>query len=329
MRYLDRIHHGDCSELLGDLPSESVDLIVSSPPYNLGKEYEARRALDQYLDHQTRVLEECVRVLRPTGSIYWQVGAFSDSGTLIPLDIRFFPILESLGLQPRNRIVWVRQHGLHARRKFSCRHETILWFTKTEDYYFDLDSIRVPQKYQSKKAWTGKRKGQLTCNPDGKNPGDIWAFRNVKHNHEERTKHPCQFPEDLVARIVLSSCPPGGTILDPYLGAGTVAVVAKSSGRHFVGAETDPAYCEIAERRLSGAPDEDGSFANLKNLRDHVERTGEPIERLRYDVQVSDVATPRKNARILPESHHLIEQERRLVYEAEAFAARRSSEEAS
>ncbi|MGH8588400.1 MAG: DNA-methyltransferase [Gammaproteobacteria bacterium] len=202
---LDQLLPGDCVSLLRSLPDDCVDLIVSSPPYNLGKEYEAKKALDIYLGGQTTVLRECARVLRRSGSVFWQVGAFADAGVLIPLDVRFFPILESLGLVPRNRIVWVRQHGVHARRKFSCRHETLLWFTKSDEYVFNLDAIRVPQKYQNKKYWRGDRRGTLSCHPHGKNPGDIWVFRNVKHNHEEQTIHPCQFPEDLISRIVLST----------------------------------------------------------------------------------------------------------------------------
>src|SRR5579872_3994458 len=141
--FLDRIILGDCRELLEELPDESIDLIVSSPPYNLGKEYETRQALDVYLRDQSLVLSQCKRVLKKTGSLFWQVGAYSDLGMLIPLDVRFFPILEALNLIPKNRIIWVRQHGLHARRKFSCRHETILWFTKSNDHKFNLDRIRV------------------------------------------------------------------------------------------------------------------------------------------------------------------------------------------
>jgi adenine-specific DNA-methyltransferase len=318
---VDQIVHGDCLQLLRGLPDGSVDLIVSSPPYNIGKEYEARRALQHYLAEQSVVLHECARVLRSTGSIFWQVGAFSDSGSLIPLDVRFFPILEDCGLIPRNRIMWVRQHGLHANRKFSCRHESILWFTKGERHKFKLDEIRVPQKYQNKKAWTGEKKGQLTCNPDGKNPGDIWIFRNVKHNHEEQTIHPCQFPEDMIARVVLAVTDPGDLVFDPYMGTGTVAVVARDHGRHFLGAELDPKYHAVAQRRLRGEPDEHGSFANLKTLRDYCERTGQPVERFRFDMQVGEVASDRSKAKIYPEEHHLVELEERLSYEEDAFAA--------
>lgn len=317
----DTIHRGDCLELLRALPDGSVDLVVSSPPYNLGKEYESKQALDHYLDEQTVVLGECARVLSAKGSIFWQVGSFSDDGMLIPLDIRFFPILESLGLIPRNRIAWIRQHGLHARNKFSCRYETILWFTKTDRYVFNLDAVRVPQKYQNKKAWRGEKKGQLTCHPDGKNPSDIWIFRNVKHNHEEQTIHPCQFPEDMIARIVVAVTDPGGVVLDPYMGTGTVAVVARDHNRHFLGAEIDPRYYEVAVRRLSGEPDERGSFPNLKTLRQWVARHGAPIEKYRFDVQVGDVPTDGSQAKIYPEEHHLAEMEERLEYEESAFSA--------
>ncbi len=324
---LNHIFLGDCRKLLAQLPDESIDLVVSSPPYNLGKEYEARRALEIYLEEQTLVLRECSRILKKTGSLFWQVGAFSDRGMLIPLDIRFFPILEACGLIPRNRIVWARQHGLHAQKKFSCRHETILWFTKSESYTFNLDAIRVPQKYQNKKHYRGTRKGELSCNPDGKNPGDIWLFRNVKHNHEEQTIHPCQFPEDLIARIVLATTNKGEVVFDPYMGAGTVAVVARECDRSFIGAELEQKYYNVALRRLSGEPDENNCFPNLKTLREYVERTGEPIEKFRFDVQVGERATERRKAKIYPEEYHLQELEERLLYEEAAFACDRRGEE--
>lgn len=318
---LDKIFLGNCIELLRSLPDECVDLVVSSPPYNLGKEYEARQALEIYLEDQRVVLRECSRVLKKSGSLFWQIGAFSERGMLIPLDIRFFPILESCGLIPRNRIIWARQHGLHAQKKFSCRHETILWFTKSDTYTFNLDAIRVPQKYQNKKHFRGDRKGQLSCNPDGKNPGDIWMFRNVKHNHEEQTIHPCQFPEDLIARIVLVTTLKGEVVLDPYMGSGTVAVVARNHERHFLGAEADEKYHQIALRRLSGEPDDKGYFPNLKTLRNYVEKTGKPIDKFRFDVQVGEKATERTKAKIYPEEYHLQEMEERLLYEESAFAA--------
>ena len=319
---LDNIYNGDALTYLRTFPNDTVDLVVSSPPYNIGKEYESRKALDHYIEEQSVILAECSRILKDTGSIFWQVGSFSDAGTLIPLDIRFFPVLERLGMQPRNRIVWARQHGLHGRRKFSARYETILWFTKSDKFVFDLDAIRVPQKYQNKKAYRGERKGEYTCNPDGKNPGDIWLFRNVKHNHEEQTIHPCQFPEDLVARIILTSTPEGGVVFDPYMGAGTAAVVAKNFNRHFVGAELDAKYYRVAMRRLSGEPDESGSFPNLKTLRSYCERTGKPATHFRFDMQVGKFATEESKSKIYPEEHHLAEFEDRVAYEELAFASK-------
>lgn len=318
---LNQIFLGDCMDLLSNLPDECADLIVSSPPYNLGKEYEAKQALEIYLEEQTAVLKECSRILKNTGSLFWQVGAFSDRGIVIPLDIRFFPILESYNLIPRNRIIWARQHGLHARKKFSCRHETILWFTKSDNYTFNLDAIRVPQKYQNKKHYRGNRKGQLSCNPDGKNPGDIWLFRNVKHNHEEQTIHPCQFPEDLIARIVLATTQKGEVVVDPYMGSGTVAVVARDHERHFLGAELEPKYHNVALRRLSGKPDENSCFPNLKTLRDYVDQTMLPIDRFRFDMQVGKKPSERSKARIHSEEQHLQEMQERLLYEEAAFAA--------
>jgi adenine-specific DNA-methyltransferase len=323
---LNTIYQGDCLDLLRSLPEESVELVVSSPPYNLGKEYEDRRELAVYLDQQREVLAECARVLSTTGSIFWQVGAYSSKGALIPLDVRFFPILEDLGLVPRNRIMWVRQHGLHARRKFSARHEAILWFTKTDTYTFNLDTVRVPQKYQNKKSWKGSNKGELTCNPDGKNPGDIWVFRNVKHNHEEQTIHPCAFPEDLIARILLATTNPGDTVLDPYMGTGTVAVVAQEEGRRFLGAEIEPAYREVAMQRLSGQPGPDGIFPNLKTLRDYADRHNVSASQYRFATQVGAKATDRDKSRIYPESHHQQALEERLAYETDCWSADRRGE---
>lgn len=320
--HLDKLLLGDCRDLLKSLPSECVDLVVSSPPYNIGKEYESRQELSRYLDEQKTVLAECARVLRSTGSIFWQVGSYSNQGTLVPLDIKIFPILEELGFRPRNRIIWVRQHGLHATRKFSARHESILWFTKSDEYTFNLDSVRVPQKWQNKRSYRGANKGELTCNPDGKNPGDIWVFQNVKHNHEEQTIHPAQFPEGLIARIVLASTIDGDIVLDPYMGTGTVAVVAKEHDRHFLGAELEEKYHGVALRRLHGMPDERGCFPNLKTLRRYVDRTGDSAQKYRFDVQIGKVASDSDKAKIYPEEHHAQQLMERLQYETDAFQAK-------
>tara|TARA_R110000823_G_C15852909_1_gene492332 strand:+ start:67 stop:1101 length:1035 start_codon:yes stop_codon:yes gene_type:complete len=323
---LDNLYLGDCIDMLKSLPDESVDLVVSSPPYNIGKEYENRSPLDEYLSGQLKVLSECYRVLKKTGSIFWQVGSYSINGTLTPLDVKIFPILEKLGMLPINRIVWLRQHGLQARNKFSCRYETILWFAKTKDYKFNLDNIRVPQKYQNKKYYKGDKKGNLSCHPDGKNPGDIWAFRNVKHNHEEQTIHPCQFPEDMIARIILSTTDEGDVVFDPYMGTGTVPIAARDNNRHYLGADLEVKYHAVALQRLSGLPDVDGVFPNLKALRNYIEKTGESIEKYKFALQKGKVASDRSKSKIFSEEHHLSELYSRMEYEEEAFTCKKNGE---
>jgi adenine-specific DNA-methyltransferase len=305
-KFLNKIHLGDCLELLKALPDECVDLIVTSPPYNIGKSYEKKASFESYLDNQMTVLRQSVRVLKSTGSIFWQVGTFVDGERHIPLDIKIFPLLEGLGLIPKNRIVWLRPHGVHAERKFSGRHETILWFVKSSDYKFFLDPIRVPQKYPDKKYWKGEKHGELSCDPLGKNPGDVWAFRNVRHNHEEQTIHPCQFPEDLIERILLCTTSAGDLVLDPYMGVGTVAVVAKRFGRNYTGAEVLPEYVDVAEHRLSGEPDRKGNFPNLKSLREYAEAKGiHDVSEFSFTRQTARSATTRKQSRIHPEQTHL------------------------
>jgi adenine-specific DNA-methyltransferase len=228
-----------------------VRLVVTSPPYNIGKPYETRLNLTEYLSQQQRVIEQCVRVLHPYGSICWQVGNYVKDGEIVPLDIPLYPIFTELGLALRNRIVWHFGHGLHASRRFSGRYEVVLWFTRrTKQYTFDLDPVRVPQKYPNKKHFKGPRKGELSGNPCGKNPSDVWEIPNVKANHVEKTAHPCQFPIELIDRLVLSMTEPGDWVLDPFMGVGTTALSALSLDRRAIGAEIVPEYVEIAMARV-------------------------------------------------------------------------------
>ena len=146
--------------------------------------------------------------------------------------------------------MWTFNHGLHCTKRLSGRHETILWFTKSNDYIFNLDPIRVPSKYPNKRHFKGPKKGQLSGNPLGKNPGDVWDIPNVKSNHVEKTEHPCQFPVELVERLVLSMTNPGDTVLDPFAGVGSTLIAAEKNGRIGVGCEVVPAYHGIATARL-------------------------------------------------------------------------------
>lgn len=244
------VYPGDCLELLRAIPSDTIQLIITSPPYNLGKEYEKKLNLDIYLEQQARVIQECYRTLAPSGSICWQVGNYVENGHIVPLDTILYPIFTRLGLRLRNRIIWHFEHGLHCTRRFSGRYETIIWFTKTDDYVFNLDPVRVPQKYPGKKYFKGPNVGQYSCNPLGKNPGDIWVIPNVKSNHVEKTEHPCQFPVELIERFVLSMTNEDQWVLDPFLGTGTSIIAAIRHGRRGAGAEAVPKYVELARQRI-------------------------------------------------------------------------------
>jgi adenine-specific DNA-methyltransferase len=244
------IKTSDNLKFMRALDDESMHLIVTSPPYNLGKTYESKRSQDIYLEEQTAAIAEAVRLLHPKGSLCWQVGNHVDDGQIFPLDILLYPLFRNHGLMLRNRIVWTFGHGLHCQNRFSGRHETILWFTKGDDYIFNLDPVRVPSKYPDKKHFKGPKRGQLSGNPLGKNPSDVWEIPNVKANHVEKTDHPCQFPVGLVERLVLSLTNKSDNVLDPYLGVGSSAVAALKNGRNAYGCDTVAEYVAIARRRV-------------------------------------------------------------------------------
>jgi adenine-specific DNA-methyltransferase len=247
------LYQGDCKDLLRSIPNGSARLVVTSPPYNVGKPYEQKLQLDTYLSQQAEIIRECVRVLATDGSICWQVGNYIHRNDIVPLDIALYPIFKHFGLKLRNRIIWHFEHGLHCTRRLSGRHETILWFTKSDKYIFNLDPIRIPQKYPGKKAYKGPRIGQYTSHPLGKNPGDVWVIPNVKHNHIEKTIHPCQFPVELVARLTLAMTKPGDLVVDPFMGVGTTAVAAVLHGRRVAGAELVGKYVSMARSRVTAA----------------------------------------------------------------------------
>lgn len=298
------LFEGDCLDLLSHIPDGFVKLVVTSPPYNLGKPYETRLDLDEYLAQQGRVIEESVRVLEDRGSICWQIGNYVQKGEIIPLDIILYPIFASLGLHLRNRIVWHYGHGLHASKRFSGRYEVILWFTKTDEYTFDLDAVRVPQKYPKKKYFKGPKKGQLSGNPLGKNPSDVWEIPNVKANHVEKTIHPCQFPVELIERLVLPMTDESDWVLDPFIGVGTTAIAALMHNRRAIGAEIMPEYVKIAKERIR--------LAEQGKLRIR------PMKRPVYDPDAPDISVPPQVvqlATIASKQPHLFEQHPDYVIE--------------
>ncbi len=246
-----KAYKADALLLLQQLPSNSVDLIITSPPYCVGKEYEKSTSVQDFLTEHIRIFPELARVLKPGGSLCWQVGNHVRSGRLTPLDaLVYFASTFTPQLILRNRIVWTFGHGVHCANRFSGRHETILWFTKGEKYKFNLDPVRIPQKYPGKRYYKGPKAGEWSGNPKGKNPGDVWDIPNVKAKHPEKTKHPCQFPIALVSRLVTALSKPGGLVMDPYLGSGTTAVVALKQRRNFIGSEKKAAYLKIAKGRI-------------------------------------------------------------------------------
>lgn len=236
------------------MSDESVDLILTSPPYNIGKDYESVVPIAEYLASQKLVIREAARVLKPGGNICWQVGFTKSDGQLLPLDLLLYPLFQNEGLKLKNRIIWTFGHGMHASKRFSGRHETILWFAKDlTKSYFDLDAVRVPQKYPGKRHYKGPNRGAYSGNPLGKNPGDVWEIPNVKANHVEKTEHQCQFPIALAQRVIRALSPVNGLVVDPYGGVGTTACAASIESRKSISIEMDPSYADTSVRRIKAA----------------------------------------------------------------------------
>lgn len=245
---------GDTSTLIRNLPDSCVDLTLTSPPYCIGKEYEESTTVEEFIQSHETILPEIVRVTKDGGSICWQVGYHVTGQSVFPLDYAIFSILQRVDkIVLRNRIIWTYGFGLHNSRRFSGRHEVVLWFTKGSKYYFDLDAVRAPQKYPGKRHYKGPRKGQFSGNPKGKNPGDVWEIPNVRACHVEKLEHPCQFPVGLADRIVRALCPIDGIVFDPYMGTASTGVAAVINSRRFLGSELNGRYYEIASERLRAA----------------------------------------------------------------------------
>jgi DNA modification methylase len=256
------VYCGDSLKYLKKFPENKFDLIITSPPYNIGKSYEVKETIETYLKTQEEIIKELVKVLSNQGSICWQVGNFVDKGEVFPLDIFYYNIFKKLGLKLRNRIIWHFGHGLHASKRFSGRYETILWFTKTDDYIFNLDNVRVPAKYPGKLHFKGDKKGKPSGNPLGKNPSDIWEIvvkdwenelwniPNVKSNHPEKTNHPCQYPVELVERCVLALTNENSWVLDPFSGVGSSLIAAIKNNRNAIGIDKEKEYCQLAKERI-------------------------------------------------------------------------------
>jgi adenine-specific DNA-methyltransferase len=262
---------GDVENFLDRLPKSPLfDLVITSPPYNIGKPYEKPMELNEYCTWQERVISKIIKRMKPSGSICWQVGNHISNGNgsrgrIFPLDYLFHPIFESHKLILRNRIIWKFGHGLHCKYRFSGRYEVILWYTLNDDYIFNLDDIRIDSKYPGKRYYKGPNVGNYSGNPDGKNPEDVWeknsevleedvwGIPNVKSNHIEKTIHPCQFPVGLIERLVKALTNENGLVFDPYAGVFSSGVASALYHRRFWGCDIMEEYVKIGKQRIIDA----------------------------------------------------------------------------
>ncbi len=293
-----KIINGDSLEVIRSFNDNKFDLIITSPPYNIGKAYEIRTSIKEYLLTQKEIIKALINKLSDRGSLCWQVGNYVENGEIFPLDIYYYDIFKEYGLKLRNRIIWHFGHGLHASNRFSGRYETILWFTKSDNYIFNLDDVRIPSKYPGKKHFKGPKKGQLSGNPLGKNPTDIWEIvlkdwdnelwdiPNVKSNHPEKTEHPCQYPVELIERCVLALTNEKSWVLDPFCGVGSAVIAAIKNNRNGIGIDKEKKYCEIANDRLEKLKE-----GNLK-----VRPINKPVHQPSKNDKIAQIPSEWKNA---------------------------------
>ena len=232
---IDRLYVGDAIEVMRGLPQRSIDLVCADPPYNLGKNYGNtidKKEHRQYEDFTRDWLQSVDRVLKDNGTIYVFMGVRFIS--------QLYLILEEMGLSFNGWITWHYTQGMGRTKGFSPRHEDILYFVKGKYPTFNLDDIRIPQKYYRERN-----------NMKGANPGDVWQFSHVHYCSQEREDHPTQKPEGVLERMIRASSNPGDVVLDPFVGSGTTCKVARSLGRHWIGIDTNPDYISISEKRIA------------------------------------------------------------------------------
>lgn len=244
------IYKGDCVGLMKALDPEIVDLTVTSPPYNIGKEYEESRPLEDYLDWSEEWIREVYRITRPYGAFWLNVGYTPDSPVAKALPLPYL-LWSRIPFYLIQEVVWNYGAGVAGKLFFSPRNEKCLWYVKNESQYtFHLDEVRDKNvKYPNQ-----RKNGKLKCNPLGKNPTDVWEIAKVtsgkNRSSKERMPHPAQFPEALISRIIKASTSLGDLVCDPFLGSGTTAAVSLAHQRPFLGFEIREEYCEMAAKRV-------------------------------------------------------------------------------
>lgn len=246
------IYNRDCVAGMNAVAPGVVDLTVTSPPYNIGKEYESSMALREYLGWSESWIKAVHRVTCIDGSFWLNLGYVPVEGRARAIPLPYL-LWDRVPFYLMQEIVWHYGAGVAARLAFSPRNEKFLWYVKSpETYTFNLDEIRDPDvKYPNQ-----KKNGKLKCNPLGKNPSDVWILPKVtsgaNRSSKERTAHPAQFPEAVIERIILASSKPGDVILDPFMGSGTTAIVASKLGRRVIGFELSSRYMDVIIGRLAG-----------------------------------------------------------------------------
>jgi adenine-specific DNA-methyltransferase len=244
------IYNLDCLEAMAILPDQSINLTVTSPPYNIGKEYENLLPLDDYINWCKKWITEVYRLTLYDGAFWLNLGYLSIKNRAKAIPISYL-LWDKIPFYLIQEIVWNYGAGVAGSKFFSPRNEKFLWYVKNpEAYTFNLDDIRDPNvKYPNQ-----KKNGKIKVNPLGKNPTDVWEFPKVtsgqNRSSKERTAHPAQFPSAVIQRIITASSHQNEIVLDPFLGSGTTAMVALDLNRLVIGFEIRQDYCDIAANRI-------------------------------------------------------------------------------
>jgi adenine-specific DNA-methyltransferase len=245
------IYQKDCLQAMKDIPDELIDLTITSPPYNIGKEYEELTELDDYLGWCKDWIKEVHRITVENGTFWLNIGYLEVKGKGLAVPISYL-LWDKTPFYLLQEVVWNYSAGVACRKRFSPRNEKLLWYVKNpKSYTFNLDDVRDPDvKYPNQ-----KKNGKLRCNPLGKNPSDVWQISKVtsgkKRSSPERTPHPAQFPVALVERMLKSSSNLGDIVLDPFMGSGSTAECALRNGRYVIGFELKSDYIGYAESRIN------------------------------------------------------------------------------
>lgn len=226
------------------------DAVITSPPYNIGKEYEQPMTVPEYVDWCAEWISDTSQLLKNTGALLLNLGylEIEGKGRAVPIP---YLLWDKIPLYLNQEIVWNYSAGVACKKYLSPRNEKILWYVKDRDQYtFNLDPIRDKNvKYPN-----SKRNGKLRVNTLGKNPSDVWEIAKVttgkNRSSLERTPHPCQFPVDLIDRLILAFSNEGDVLCDPFMGSGTTMESSVRHGRYCVGFEIKKEYCEIAKTRI-------------------------------------------------------------------------------